>query len=671
MAVIFGARDAAAGLIEQIPGLSIAAHNSHHCLAVAGTPEALDELAKLAPARKLRQRRLDLPYPFHTELMEPIKDALVESLAGLAPSTGLVPFLSTITDDLLPGAAADASYWWRNVRDPVLFQEGVEQAVRMGKRVFLEIGPRASLKTHVRDVTTHLGVATFVNSALDEKSDETDGDPFETTAMRLLAAGVQTDPSWAFGPDPGAGVDLPAYPWRRTEFRFTETTEATGQLSLRPRHPLVGARDNDWTLEWKTTLDPELEPALSDHRVEGQILLPGAAFVEMGLAVARDWVGPDSWLSGFEILQPMVFSPNASREILCRVSSSTATVEIMSRPRLSRTAFALHARGKIIQKQAPVPNVSSPAPCTDGIEGPEIYAKARASGLEFGPAFQRLARAKIGEDGTILVDLNDDRGDSRYGLDPASLDSCFHGLILLFAARENESGAYLPVRFEEARSLSPGVRLARATIRVSRRDNGVILADFDLFDQDGNLAATLRGSRYQRVRVRGGANLEQFGLVRDWLLSTREYIPAARSFELQTSAAEPAAGSHLPAAAFLIEAWATTAAYHLARQLAQDGTIDPEALVLLGRLPPGLRYWIEAALAGLEQSGLAHRSGASLRLHDEALPPAHDVFSAIASQFPDRAPELLLAASIGASIEALGKNGGKLDASVGRFARGL
>ncbi len=418
MAVIFGARDAATSLVARIQDLSIAAHNSHHCLVVAGPPEALDRLERLAPTHKLRQRRLDLAYPFHTELMEPIRNPLLESLTGMTPSAGAVPFLSTIIDGLLPGAAADAAYWWRNVRDTVLFQEGVERAVRLGKRVFLEVGPRPSLKTHLRDVTTHLGVSAFVDCVLDEKSDESNGDPFESAAMRLLAGGADMSLSWVFGPDPGAGVDLPAYPWRRAEFRFSETSESTGQLSLRPRHPLIGARDNDAALGWRATLDPKLEPTLAHHQVGGQILLPGAALVEMGLAVARDWASAEVSLNGFEILQPMIFTPDASREILCRVSSSTATVEIMSRPRLSKTAFAMHARGKIIQKPGPVPLIPRPAACADGVEASEIYARALASGLEFGPAFRRLARAKA-EGRTIQIELDVDKGDARFGLDPA------------------------------------------------------------------------------------------------------------------------------------------------------------------------------------------------------------------------------------------------------------
>ena len=480
--------------------------------------------------------------------------------------------------------------------------------------------------------------------------------------MRLLAAGAEMNVSWAFGPDPGAGVALPAYPWRRTEFRFPETSKSTGQMSLRPRHPLIGARDNDAALEWRATLDPELEPALADHQVAGQILMPGAAFVEMGLAVARDWAGPKSSLSGFEILQPMIFTPDVSREILCRVSSSTATVEIMSRPRLTKAAFATHARGKIVQKPGPVPIVRGPAALPDGVEASEIYARALASGLEFGPAFRRLDRACAMDNGTIQVVLSADVGDPRFGLDPARLNSCFHGLVLLFAGRENESGAYLPVRFEEARLFLPGARLAGATIRVTRRDDRVILADFHLFDAEGALAATLTGARYQSVRVRSAPDLEQFGLAPQWIPSTREHAPRARLAEASESLAnEPDAGPQLPPAAFLVEAWAIAAAYHLARRLAKEGdNLDVDALLASGRLPPGRGRWLESTLAGLEKSGLIHRSGSVFHLSVQALPQARDIFSALVTQHPERAPELLLAASVGASLHDFGWEGAEL-----------
>ena len=329
-----------------------------------------------------------------------------------------------------------------------------------------------------------------------------------------MAGGAEVGPQWAFGPDPGPGVGLPAYPWRRTPYRFPESTESTGQFSAQPRHPLIGARERDGSLEWRAIVDPLLEPAFGDHRVDGQLLLPGAAFLEMGLAVARDWAGPEAALRGFEILQPLVFAPDAAREILSRVEPSTATVEILSRPRLAKAPYAVHARGRIVQKPGPAPSVrSAPTPTDPGVAGDALYARARASGLDFGPAFRGLARAwSVGGEG-IEVELTAAAADARYGLEPARLNSCFHGLILLFAAREGETGAYLPVRFGEARLLAPGAALARASIRVARRDHRVIVADFDLFDRDGRLVATLRGARYQAARPRAGARLSDLGLV--------------------------------------------------------------------------------------------------------------------------------------------------------------
>ncbi|HXZ15338.1 MAG TPA: type I polyketide synthase, partial [Roseiarcus sp.] len=177
MAVVFGPRETAVELVSRIPCLAVAAHNSPRCVAVAGTEAALDRLMELAASANLRARRLDLSYPFHSELMRPVKAALVKSLQGLAPSAGSVPFLSTVAGALLPGAAAVAAYWWRNVRDVVLFQEGVERTLDIGKQVFLEIGPRATLKTHLRDICEHRGAEALVDCVLDDASEG--GDPFE------------------------------------------------------------------------------------------------------------------------------------------------------------------------------------------------------------------------------------------------------------------------------------------------------------------------------------------------------------------------------------------------------------------------------------------------------------------------------------------------------------
>ncbi len=662
MAVVFGPRTAACDLVAEIPGVAVAASNSPKCVTVAGPHDALDRLAEAAPAHKLRVRRLDLDYPFHSPMMAPVRRPLLQALADLRPSEGSIPFLSTIAGDIVPGAAADALYWWRNVRETVLFQEGVERAIRLGKAVFVEIGPRATLQAHLRESVEHLDASAFIDIVLNDKSDDGDSDPFERSVMRLLAAGAKVEPDFAFGPDPGAGVELPVYPWNRTTCRFSETSGATGAFTLAAWHPLIGARDRPDTLEWRATLDPDLVPSLADHRVEGQTLLPGAAFVEMGLAVARDWLGDDSAaLSGFEILQPLAFAPNVSREILCRVSAPTASIEIMSRPRLSKIAFALHARGKVIREPGAISSVAPPAMIPpDGADCQALYARALRSGLEFGPAYRQLARAARTDAATVVVELTEQAADDRFGLDPARLDSCFHGLILLFAENQDGVGAYLPTRFDDIRLIRPGARLARATIRLTRCDARVIVANFELFDAEGQLAATLRGARYQALRG-ARATIAARGVVKSWIPATAELngvVSGASALERWKGA--PPEEIRLSPELVLIEGWATAAAFALARDLAVKGLVDIDALVIAGRLPPERRRWLETAFAALEQSGLVERLGPTFRLADIEPPTPVAVLRALAAQHPHRAVELLLAARIGAVLRDYGAADGAL-----------
>jgi phthiocerol/phenolphthiocerol synthesis type-I polyketide synthase C len=662
MAAIIGPREVAISMVQEIPQLTIAAYNSYRCVVAAGSLKALEALAKRTKeSPQLRVQRLDLAYPFHTSLMEPAKRPLLESLADLAPSAGETPFLSTIANAILPGASLDAHYWWRNVREPVLFQEGVERALEIGKRVFLEIGPRSMLRVHLRDSIDHADVFAITDSVFEEGREIPVADPFEGCAMRLLAAGAQIDPSRAFGLDPGAGVDLPPYPWRRVNYRLGKTTEATSAFSARAWHPLIGARVNVDTLEWGTNLDPELEPALADHRLREQTLLPGAAFVEMALAIARDWKNSNAVaLVDLEILRPLIFTPNASREILCRISAPTSTFEILSRPRLSESAFVFHARGGIIDKLGAVESVLEPVEIEGAWDSEALYSRAQECGLEFGPAYRQLARARRTGD-AIEVELTAQRGDARYALDPSRLDSCFHGLILIFSDLGRESAAYLPVRFDEVRLIRADARLARARLRIRRADERAVKTDIELFDDMGRLIGLLRGARFQSARSKAGPTLSQIGLVQAWIPATAELSGNAVALQVDAaSPSQPRREAELPKDGVLIEGWASAAAQQLARDLSTDGVLDVDELIMSGRLPGENRRWAEAVFGALQASGLLTREGSSYRLTDQEMPSAESVLTTLAWRHPERAPEQVLAAHVGAMLRAFGDGRGAL-----------
>jgi phthiocerol/phenolphthiocerol synthesis type-I polyketide synthase C len=258
---------------------------------------------------------------------------------------------------------------------------------------------------------------------LDRK--EAAGEPIARAIATAMASGARVNETLAFGRVCGP-VDLP---WQRKPYSLAETIETNGLISPRPWHPLIGARSTADRLEWTAQVDPQLVPELADHKIDGTVLLPGSAFVEMALAVARSWLETDeATVAEVNIQQPMHFTGEMSREVLCRISPDTRILEILSRPGLGHTAWQTHATAKIIVGTGySEPNVGLPHDFIRQISGRDLYLAANAAGLQFGPSFQNVALAGMSRDNRIVVDLRKGHPTS-YWLDPARLDSCFHGI---------------------------------------------------------------------------------------------------------------------------------------------------------------------------------------------------------------------------------------------------
>ena len=302
-------------------------------------------------------------------------------------------------------------------------------------------------------------------------------------------------------------------------------------------------------------------------------------------------------------------------------------------------------------------------PAPDAVDGETLYAKARAAGLDFGPAYRQLTAAGRNGD-EIDVTLTPASGDLRFGLDPARLNSCFHGLILMFDQLGAEPFPYLPVRFGEIRLAAPSESISGARIKIRRADATAIVADFDLFTSTGDVVATLREARYQPARARPKGGLADFGLTQIWVPATADLIGAPivpiadRALSTSPSAAEP----QLSEAAALVEGWASAAALRLARALAVDGIVDLDALVLSGRLPNDKRRWAAAAFDTLAASGLVVSETSAWRLTDETLPSPRAVLETLAARHSERSVELLAAAHVSASLENFACSAARLEA---------
>jgi phthiocerol/phenolphthiocerol synthesis type-I polyketide synthase C len=663
MSALIGPREAAEHVVAELPRLAIAAVNSPRAFTIAGPDEDLERMSALARTHNARVRSLDLAYPFHSELMAPVKAPLLHDLAGLPLHDASVTFVSTVFATETDGSELDATYWWRNVREPVRFADAVTEAARLGAKVFVEIAPRPTLLSHINDTVAASGhdIASF---CVLPRADQAE-DPIVTAVATAIARGAAVDSEKVFGADPGPSVELPHYSWQRKPYRLPETVEAAGMIRPGPWHPLIGARSGPGKLEWHSVLDTLLVPTLADHCIDGQVILPGAAFVEMALAVARDWLEADTArIADLEILQPMRLGPDESREVVCKVTAQTGLVEIASRRRMTDTPWLVHAMGRIVKDTAgiDVPHAHDEPQTFVGAD--LVYAEALRSGLEFGPSFRQLARAGLVAKNRILVDLvAADPANDGQGLDPARLDSCFHGLILIFTADDAPSRGvpYIPVRFGTVRLVAPGAAIARAVLDVKRHDQRTIIADFTLLDRSGATIATLHDIRYQALRVGTANEFADASIVQRVRLACEPTaahgdpaLPAsairAAARKLRATSVDDSVGDDV----ILLEGWATSLALRAARALASGTLLSLDDLVASGRLPAAAKGWFETLLVALERSGLAQRAGRSWHLDEEATLPHHDVIlQSFAADHQEYAAELLLAAAAGAAVEAL------------------
>src|SRR5690606_11849816 len=133
-------------ILKNYEGVSIAAINSDKAVTLAGDQQSLDELADIFASMDVFHKALAVEVPYHSPMMNPIKDELLDSLNTLQGKETSVDLYSTVTGTKIPGTIIDNKYWWRNVRRPVRFAETFETLVDDDYKIFIEIGPHPVLK---------------------------------------------------------------------------------------------------------------------------------------------------------------------------------------------------------------------------------------------------------------------------------------------------------------------------------------------------------------------------------------------------------------------------------------------------------------------------------------------------------------------------------------------
>ncbi|CAM3803457.1 SDR family NAD(P)-dependent oxidoreductase [Nocardiopsis rhodophaea] len=462
-------------------GVAVAAVNGPASIVLSGNEQVLLPFVATEFAEQgVRTKRLSVSHAFHSPLMEPILDDFRAVASKLTYSFPTIPAISTVTGERADDWA-DPEYWVDQVRATVRFHDAMQRAHTEGVRTALEIGPDA--------VLTGMIAAGFSGDAEDHpvgipllRARKPEDETVASALGALFVRGVEID--WRTVLPEARPVDAPTYAFQRKRFWLSPTRSRAGFPGAglhAAEHPLfsavvdVAGGGGDRTVS-TGELSLSSHPWLADHRIGGNVLVPGTALVEL-IASTGD-------ISQMTVVDPIVIPETGAVTLQMVVDGHDVTV-------FSRTAGTDAApwTKNAVATLSAVERPASPAADSwpddlDEIDLGELYERVIAHGYEYGPAFQGLQRLwRRGNELFVEVESPGlDGADTAFTAHPALLDSALHAL-LPGAADDREPT--LPFSWEGVRFHAP----AGAVLRARITPTGPHAVRIVLTDEDATIVA--------------------------------------------------------------------------------------------------------------------------------------------------------------------------------------
>ncbi len=401
----------------------------------------------------------------------------------------------------------DATYFGRNVRDPVRFASAVRAMMADGLDAFVEIAPHPVLSSAIVECAPE-GLIPFVLPSL--RRGRSEHETILTACAGLFMAGL--DIAWKEIQPSGRVVELPSYAWQRKRYWIRARRERKAILGP-ATHPLLGKRILTADVETEVfESDSRDAPSwLADHRILGMILMPGAALIEMLTVAAAGSSGiKPVQLTNFVIHRPLAV-PEGGDGPACWQT----VVRRGERVEVAINNAELDKEGKVVEWSVIASATGEAQGALHGIEGvpaaralsaEAAYTEFRKHGAEFGPAFRRLCDVKVGigyaEAWVQLPDNLSGSSAAEHVLHPVLIDAALQLCPLIAGMARGQVLApelLLPLGADRiiinTNHAIHGRLLARARTP-DRANPSVVISDVSLETAAGDIVMLIEGMRF-------------------------------------------------------------------------------------------------------------------------------------------------------------------------------
>ncbi|KAH7408876.1 polyketide syntase 2 [Cadophora sp. MPI-SDFR-AT-0126] len=292
---------------------------------VAGSVTAVKEFSAICEREKIKIFQVNSDVAFHTPLLNPLAEPLLEALGDISPKDPEITLYSTATEDPREQVLRDGCYWLQNTLSPVLLKSAVRAAVDDGYRIFLEVSSHPVISHSVNETVMDMDVEEYLVTPTLLRNK-----PARLCLAKSLATlwskGASIDWKSYF-----SGVewakDVPKTRWQHTSYwkKVEVGAKSSSQVHDVDSHTLVGQRipvAGESKTIFTTELDESTKPFPGNHPLHGTEIVPAAVLFNTFLTATGT-----KTLSNIHLRVPVAIGAPRDVEIIVDGDS----VRIMSR----------------------------------------------------------------------------------------------------------------------------------------------------------------------------------------------------------------------------------------------------------------------------------------------------------------------------------------------------
>lgn len=488
--------------------------NSPKACTISGDAAAVDELEDILKEDQITCTRLPMDVAYHSFHMEAVRDQYEAALKGVphVASDETIPMFSSVTGERITPAEMSPNYWIENLVRPVNFTGALTSLLHHvkeeGKKshdrrafadIFLEVGPHSALRSYVLDVFKSVDSKFTDLSYQSMLRRKFDGSQTSLQAMgSLWMKGYRLDLNLVNGTPATQSrmlVDLPPYAWNHS-LTFWDESHLSKAYRLRnkPRldllgYPVAGTPDKIW----RNFIRCGENPWVREHKVQGNILYPGAGMLVMAIEavkqIAEDQHGDHESIYGYELRDVSIVAalrvPDTEKGIEVMVQLHPRRTGTKAAPSATLNEFnvsswseegsewTVHARGLVsvtlqsslspsMQQQLEEESLARKKTfqvAKDKCQKPArnfLYDNVETIGMVYGPTFRNVKELWAGPSASYgIITVPDTKAvmpqEFEYPcvVHPATLDSVLHLLFPSISGEEQSlSEAVVPVSFD-------------------------------------------------------------------------------------------------------------------------------------------------------------------------------------------------------------------------------